>query len=35
MSIISAVMDESGGQVRIERSELGGLRLEYTFPRAR
>lgn len=35
MSIISAVMDESGGQVGIERSELGGLRLEYTFPRAR
>lgn len=34
MSIISAVMDESGGQVRIDRSELGGLRLEFTFPRA-
>lgn len=35
MSIISAVMEESGGQVRIERSELGGLRMEYTFPLAR
>jgi signal transduction histidine kinase len=35
MSIIAAVMDESGGQVQISRSELGGLRMEYTFPIAR
>jgi signal transduction histidine kinase len=34
MSIISAVMEESGGQVVIGRSELGGLRIEYTFPLA-
>lgn len=34
MSIIAAVMEESGGDVAIDRSELGGLRLEYRFPRA-
>jgi len=34
MSIISAVMEEAGGQVVIGRSELGGLRMEYTYPLA-
>lgn len=32
MSIIAAVMQESGGAVGIGPSELGGLRLEFVFP---
>lgn len=35
MSIISAVMQEVGGDVSISRSDLGGLRMEFVFPLAR
>ncbi|MHB0929685.1 MAG: ATP-binding protein, partial [Candidatus Nanopelagicales bacterium] len=35
MSIISAVMGETGGSVKLSPSELGGLRMQYRFPLAR
>ena len=35
MSIISAVMQEAAGDVEIGKSDLGGLRLSFTFPLAR
>lgn len=35
MSIMAAVVDELGGTVRLQRSSLGGLSLDFRFPRDR